>query len=79
MLMNLTRGRNIQPIKELMNTIKNSGNPQMMLQQMMMKNPNIKQVMDYINANGGNPKDAYYKMANDIGANPDDIINQLMN
>ena len=51
----------------------------MMLQQMMMKNPNIKQVMDYINANGGNPKDAYYKMANDMGANPDDIINQLMN
>ena len=60
-----------------MNTIKNSGNPQMMLQQMMMKNPNIKQVMDYINANGGNPKDAYYKMANEKGVNPQEIIKEL--
>lgn len=60
-----------------MNTIKNSGNPQMMLQQMITQNPQIQQIMNYINANDGNAKDAFYKMANEKGVNPQEIIKEL--
>jgi hypothetical protein len=45
----------------------------MMIQAM----PQYKQVMDYVNANGGDPKEAFYKKASEMGINPDDIINQL--
>jgi len=60
-----------------MKTIKSIGNPQMMLNQMIGQNPQIKQVMDYVNANGGDPKTAFYKLAEERGVNPDDILNQL--
>ena len=44
---------------------------------MLMNNPQYKQVMNYINQNGGDPKAAFYKMAEEKGVNPDDIISQL--
>ena len=76
MLQNLNQSR-IFPIKQMMQTIKNAGNPQMMFNQMMAQNPQYKQVMEYINAHGGDAKAAFYKMAQEKGVNPDDILNQL--
>lgn len=49
----------------------------MMLNQMMQKNPQVKQVMDLINQNGGDAKSAFYKMCEEKGVNPDDILNQI--
>ena len=49
----------------------------MMLNQMMGQNPQIKQAMDYVNANGGDFEKAFYKLAQEKGVNPDDILNQL--
>ena len=49
------------------------GNPQMMIQQM----PQYKQAMDYINENGGDAKLAFYKMAEEMGVDPDEILNQM--
>ena len=69
--------QNISRAKQLMQTVKAAGNPQMMLNQMMGQNPQLKQVMDYVNANGGDPKAAFYKMAQERGVNPDDILSQL--
>lgn len=60
-----------------MHNVQMAGNPQMMLNQMMWQNPQIKQVMDYVNANGGDPQKAFYKLAEERGVNPDDILNQL--
>lgn len=48
-----------------------------MLQSMMNSNPQIQQVMNYINQNGGDPKSAFYKLANEKGIDPDSILNQL--
>lgn len=61
----------------MMSTIKSAQNPQQMLNNMMMQNPQYKQVMDYINQNGGDAKTAFYKMAQEKGVNPNDIINAL--
>lgn len=52
-------------------------NPEETLNQMMQSNPQIKQALDYVNANGGNAKDVFYKLAKEKGVNPDDILNQL--
>ena len=60
-----------------MQNVKAAGNPQMFFNQMIGQNPQLKQVMDYVNANGGDPKAAFYKMAQERGVNPDDILNQL--
>ena len=48
-----------------------------MLNQMMQNNPQYKQVMDYVNQNGGDPQKAFYAMAKEKGVNPEDILNQL--
>lgn len=49
----------------------------MMLQQMMSQNPQMKQAFDYVNANGGNAKAAFYKLAEQKGVNPDEILQML--
>ena len=80
MLQGLNQSRLIQiinPIKNTMQLLKSSGNPQMLFNQMLSQNPQMKQVMDYVNQNGGNAKDAFYKMAKEKGVNPEDILNML--
>ena len=44
--------------------------------QMIMNNPQMKQVMDYVNANGGDPKAAFYKLAKEKGVDPEEILKQ---
>ena len=63
--------------KQLMQMIQTSQNPQMAIQNLMQSNPNMKQAIDYINANGGNPKEAFYKLAKERGIDPDTILNSL--
>ena len=67
----------MQNLMNLKKMVQGAKNPQAMLNQMMQNNPQIKQAMDYINSNGGNAKDAFYKLAKEKGVNPDEIINQL--
>ena len=71
MLQNLNQNKIMQAVSQ----IKNIGNPQMMLQQM----PQYKQVMDYVNANGGDPKSAFYKKAQEMGIDPDEVIKAMRN
>ena len=40
-------------------------------------NPQMKQVMQYIQENGGDPKAAFYKMAKEKGIDPEQILRQL--
>lgn len=47
----------------------------MMLQQM----PQYKQVMDVVNANGGDAKAAFYSKAHEMGIDPDEIIKAMRN
>ena len=44
---------------------------------MMQNNPRMKQVMDYVNANGGDAQAAFYKMAKEKGVDPEEILSQL--
>lgn len=69
--------QNLAPIKNMMNMIRGAGNPQMMLNQMVSQNPQMQQVMQYVKQNGGDAKSAFYKLANERGMNPDDVLNML--
>ena len=69
--------QNLQPIKNMMTMLRGAGNPSMMLQQMTAQNPQMQQVMNYVNENGGNAKQAFYKLAQEKGVNPDEILNML--
>ena len=54
-----------------------SRNPQIMMQTMIKSNPAMKQAMEYIQANGGNPKDAFYKLAQEKGVDPVEFLRSL--
>lgn len=52
-------------------------NPQAYIAQMMNTNPALKQVMDMVNANGGDAKALFYSMAQQRGIDPNTILNSL--
>lgn len=69
MITNLNQNR----ITQIITKIKSMGNPQMMLQQ----NPQYKQIMDYVNQNGGDAKTAFYNKAKEMGIDPEEIVKAL--
>lgn len=60
-----------------MGMLKSAQNPQLMLNQMITNNPQMKQIMDIINQSGGDPKSAFYSMAEKTGVNPQDVLDML--
>lgn len=68
---------NLKQIKDLMNVVQNAGNPTALLNTMMQRNPQIKQAMDFINENGGDPKAAFYKLAEQKGVDPEEVLKEL--
>ena len=64
----------ITPIRNLMNMVRNAGNPQAMLNQVLQSNPQIYQL---IQQNGGDAKSAFYAMAKQLGVDGDEVIGML--
>lgn len=64
-------------IFDLMHQIKNSQNPNATMQNMLSTNPRFKDMVDYINQNGGDAKTAFYNLAAQKGVDPNSILNQL--
>lgn len=60
-------------VKNIIAMFRGLVNPQSAIQQM----PQYKEVMDYINANGGDAKTAFYKRASEMGVDPNEILKQL--
>ena len=64
----------IQQIKDTLSLIKNAGNPQVLVEQMLNQNPQVK---DILAQNNNDPRQAFYSMANQMGINPDEILSML--
>lgn len=47
------------------------------MQQIIAQNPMMNQLQQIVNQYGGNPKDAFYKMAQEKGIDPNAILNAL--
>lgn len=60
-----------------MGMLKSAQNPQLMLNQMITNNPQMKQIMDIINQSGGDPKKAFYSVAEQKGVDPQEILDML--
>lgn len=71
--------RQTQPnsLSEVYNKIRTSPNPNKTMQELLANNPTFRQVMTYINQNGGNAKAAFYNLAAQKGVDPNTILNQL--
>ena len=67
----------IAPIKQTMNMIRNAGNPQAMMAQMMQNNPQYAQVMQLVQENGGDAQKAFYALADKLGIDGDTIVQAL--
>ena len=68
---------NINSPIALLNQIRKAANPQEMAEQILFNNPNFKEVVNYINQNGGDAKTAFYNLAAQKGVDPNSILNQL--
>ena len=80
MLQNITQNRavqNLSHVKTMYDRIRNVSNPQTAINEMMKQNPTMKQAMDYVNATGGDYEKAFFKLAKEMGVNPQDILNAL--
>ena len=64
-------------IKQMMNTVKMSQNPQMVLNQLAMRNPMLKEAMDVIKQHGGDVNKALMAKANEYGISEQDVIDIL--
>lgn len=74
---NNTLLQNLGQIKQAWRMLKNMGNPQAMLGQMLQNNPKMKEVQKLLDEAGGDPEKAFRAKAKEMGVNPDDIINVL--
>ena len=68
---------NLSNIKQMMNTLKGVSNPQQMMATLAKNNPQMKDVMTLVQNSGMPPKDLFYKMAQEKGVNPDEILKAL--
>ena len=54
--------------------IKNTNNPQQLLNNMAKQNPQISQIIQTLNTSNMTPKQLFMSMANKQGINPNDIL-----
>ena len=64
-------------LKGIVGLIKAASNPMAAISQMAGNNPQMKQVMDYIRQSGGDERAAFYKLAEQKGVNPEEILSQV--
>lgn len=67
----------IASIKQIFGMVRSSGNPQMLLQQMLGNNPQYAQVQQLISESGGDAQRAFYSLANQMGIDPNEVLNAL--
>ena len=60
-----------------MQMLLNSANPMEYIQQMVMKNPNMQQIMQVFQGSGMTPKQFFYQFAQQKGIDPDSFLKQL--
>ena len=66
-----------ESIRNLMNAVKTAQNPEAMLNLLAQKNPQLREALELAKNSGGSPKEAFYKRAEELGVDPDDILNML--
>ena len=66
-----------QPVRQMMSAVRSAQNPQAALNNLIMNNPQMKQVMDIVQKHGGDPMAAFRAEAEARGVDPDEILSML--
>lgn len=64
-------------IKKVIGTLKAAKNPAELIKSMIAQNPAYKNALEYIQANGGNPKAAFEQLAKEQGIDPAEIAKMI--
>ena len=67
----------ISQIKKMINLANGMKNPNQLVMQAINQHPQAKGMMDELKQSGLSPKEFFYKKANSMGVNPDEILKQL--
>lgn len=68
---------NLQPVKQMMQVVRNSNNPEAMINMLAESNPQLKQALDIIRQAGNNPERAFYALCEQKGIDPQQILDAL--
>ena len=58
----------------IVNTLLGSGDPAQAIKSLSQTNPIVKDASDFVQQNGGDDKAAFYKLAEQKGVNPDEVL-----
>lgn len=61
----------------MFNQLKTSANPEGLMRMFAMRNPQVKQVMDMVEQNGGDAQGLFYKLCKEKNVDPETILRQL--
>lgn len=61
----------------LIDVVRNSSNPYQTLMNMAKSDNRIAQIINEVNANGGDAKSLFYAKAKQMGVNPEDVLRKL--
>ena len=64
-------------IKQMISMVRSAQNPKAMINQLMMTNPQMKQVMEIVKQYGGDPMRAFTETARENGMDPEEILGML--
>lgn len=68
---------NLSGVKQMMNVVRNAGNPNAMIQSIMQNNPQMQQAMNLVQQYGNDPQKAFYALCEQKGINPNQILDAL--
>ena len=76
-MMNSMIGNN--PLVQMYKTVMSAKDQNSVILQMAQTNPQLRQTLDYINQNGGNAEQLFYKKAQEKGVDIDQFLSNLRN
>lgn len=63
--------------KQMLNAVRSAQNPNAVMQMLVQQNPQMQQVMQVVQQNGGDPRAAFYNLARQKGVDPEQILSML--
>lgn len=68
----------MQQAKQMFRQMMSMGNPQAMMNQILMNNPNTQQALNFIKQAGNSPQQAFINLAKSKGVDPQEFMKELM-
>lgn len=71
-----SNGQSFNPF-EMAKMVQQSKNPNNIMMSLIKQNPQMREALELVQQNGGNPKEVFYKLAQQKGVNPNSILNRF--